>query len=332
MTQRNRRFGSACAAGDLIKAKHIGVSQDRLYAHVADLIFDVDLAFSQLESALSIEPPQLANNHIVDAGVDGLMKTMEALDEAGVTYVGAYRAEDASKQVVMTSLGDLRIGWVSHTFSLNGKTLPSDRRWSVDVTPFHVDSDPDTSRIQRQIEPAKSAGCDLVVVALHFGMEWETYPQPTQVAWAHTFADCGADLIIGTHPHVIQPVEIYRPPSDPDRAVPILYSLGSLTTAMASPYAVLSCVANITFAEGVLRGRTRTMLTGLVMTPVVYMAEDDEDDGRRNAALYRLSDLNRSDCVLDDETRAYVESINAFADGVLGPDWRSDIDEAVCCA
>lgn len=345
------------AVGDLMKGKHLEVSKDRLYEHVDDLIFGADCSFAQLESTLSPKPPvdfvealktggtpqinltpeefqtliqhkskkydvlQFANNHIMDCGVEGVEKNIEELNKAGIPYVGVYAGEEASKQVTTTMLDGIKIGWVSHTFSVNGKPVPEDKSWIVNITPFHVVANPDTSRIKQQITAAKAAGCDLVIAALHFGMEWEMYPQPQQLAWAHKFAEVGADLVIGTHPHVIQPAEIYHPESDPDKSVPMLYSLGNFTGAMACPYTALSTVANLSIAKGRLNGVERTMITGLQLTPVVCMAEEDEG-GKLNAAVYPLTDLNKRD--LDPKAHEYVRKVNKYADIVLGRSWRTE--------
>jgi len=129
----------------------------------------------------------------------------------------------------------------------------------------------------------------------------------------------GADAIIAHHPHVIQPIEIYRPRNDPDKQVPILYSLGNLTPFAAPPYAVMSLVANLRISTGKLNGEKRTMVTGLGITPVACVAEQG-DDGSMYAALVPLAHLEKTKLVR--ATRDYVNSIVKYADLVLGPDWR----------
>ena len=114
--------------------------------------------------------------------------------------------------------------------------------------------------------------------------------EPQAAGYAHKLAELGADAIIAQHPHVIQPIEIYRPQSDPDKQVPILYSLGNLTPFAAPPYTVLSLVANLRISTGKLNGEKRTMVTGLEITPVACLAEQD-DDGSMNAALVPLAEL-----------------------------------------
>lgn len=339
------------AVGDLMFAKHIEESRDRLYEPVRDLIFGADCAFANLESTLTSEEPKefgvtgkgdtpyinitpnqydslvkhkgrqfdivhLANNHILDCGEEGVATTLEQLRRDNIEFAGVYETLADSRAVKTTRVGGIKIGWVAHTFSVNFKPLPENKPWICDITPFHVEPDPDTSRIERQIARAREAGCDLVVLSLHWGLEHEFYPHPDQLQWAHRFADAGADAIIGHHPHVIQFPEIYRPQGQPEKRVPILYSLGNLTPAYSAPFTVLSLVANLRIARGSLFGEPCTRITGLDLTPVVFMGAKDESGDF--ASIVPLDVLLRSE--LDSATGAYVEEIREYADFVLGPD------------
>ena len=341
------------AVGDLMFAKDVEASRDRMYGPVEALIFRADFPYANLESTLTsgevkefavaekgetpyinITPSQysalvkhkgsqfdivqLANNHILDCGDEGVATTIEHLARDGIEFAGVYTSEEDSRAVKYVQLGDLKIGWVAHTWSVNFKAVPEDKPWVCDITPFHLEKDPDTTRIEQQIAQARAAGCDLVIVALHWGLEHEFYPHPDQLAWARRFAEAGADAIIGHHPHVIQYSEMYRLQRDPDITVPILYSLGNLTPAYSAPATVLSLVANLRIANGRLRGKSRTLISGLELTPVVFLSE--REDSQDFASIVPLARLNH--CPLDTETRAYVDEINEIADLVLGENWR----------
>jgi poly-gamma-glutamate capsule biosynthesis protein CapA/YwtB (metallophosphatase superfamily) len=342
------------ASGDLMRSKYLAESRDRFYDRVADLIFGADCAIANFESSIAPGVPngrdviessgtlqigltmpeyetlkqhkgrkfdvlQLANNHVMDNGEEGIMLNMNTLTKDGIDYIGTYKTEEASKQVKTTKMGDVTIGWVCHTFWVNNKPLPPDKPWIVDITLFDLVENLDTLRIGAQIKAARAAGCDLVLLVLHWGAEWEFYPNPKQLGCAHKLTELGADAIIAQHPHVIQPIEIYRPHSDPDKQVPILYSLGNLTPIAAPPYTVVSLVANLRVSAGKLNGEKRTMVTGLEITPVACVAEQD-DDGSMHAALVPLADLEKMN--LERGTRDYVNSIMKYADLVLGTDWR----------
>lgn len=340
------------ASGDLMCTKGLDGAKDRFYEEVADRVFDVDIAFANLESTLTTgaiapttftadETPsinltpaqyeavvshrgrhfdvlQLSNNHILDCGEEGIRTTLARLDADGIQQVGVNPAEaDAAKPRIL-ELAGLRIGWIAHTFSVNFKPFPEGKRWIVNMTPMHLVPDADVSGIEAEIRACREAGCDLVFVSLHWGLEFEFYPHPDQLGWAHRFADAGADAVFGHHPHVPQPVEIYRPSADPARAVPILYSLGNLTSVVSHPSNVVSLVARLRLGTGTLGGQRRTLVTGLELTPVVLLSEGEGTD-----SIVKLvpaaSLLHRP---LDEETRRYVAEVSAYTDLVLGTGWR----------
>jgi poly-gamma-glutamate capsule biosynthesis protein CapA/YwtB (metallophosphatase superfamily) len=340
------------ASGDLMCTPGLDHAKDRLFLEVEELVFGADIAYANLESTLTTgeihptefsagSPPMinltpeqyetltshrgqrfdvlhLANNHILDCGEEGILTTLARLDQDGIAQVGVNRAEDDARHPQIIELAGLRIGWVAHTFSVNFKPFPPDKPWIVNMTPFHLVPDPDTGPIERQIKACRNAQCDLVVVALHWGLEFELYPAPQQIEWARRFAEAGADLVIGHHPHVAQPIEIYRPKNDPDRAVPILYSIGNLSTLMSHPAMVLSLVARIRIAQGQYRGRHETRVAGVDLTPVALVAEDGRtDDVARLVPLAKLARSTRSGPM-----GAYVDEVVRYADIIVGADWR----------
>ena len=343
------------ASGDLMCTPGLDGAKDRLFQSVDELIFGADISYANLESTLTTEevapteftaestpkinltPSQyetvvshknrrfdvvhLANNHILDCGEEGIQTTLARLHLDGIAQVGVNPTEDDARRPRITEIAGLKIGWVAHTFSVNFKPFPGDKPWIVNMTPFHLEPDPDISLIERQILACRDAGCEIVIVALHWGLEFELFPHPQQVCWAHRFADLGADLVIGHHPHVPQPVEIYRPANDPDRAVPILYSLGNLSTLLSHPAMALSLVARIGFAKGMYRGRPTARIASLELVPVALVAE--ETGGREITRLVPLRELDSDVC--EGPMRVYIDEMASYAGIVLGDDWRADV-------
>lgn len=341
------------AVGDLMPTVHVEASRDRLYRDIEDLVFGADCAFANLECTIApadlrdigdfaaggtpilnvtraqyealthhrtghFDVLQLANNHVLDAGAAGVRETLTALNKDAIAHIGVYESEDAARCPQITEIGGLRIGWVAHTYCVNGKPLPEGKPWLVDMTPFHVERAPDLSRILRQIQDARRAGCDIVLVCLHWGPEWEFYPLPIQLDWAHAIAEAGADAIVGTHPHVIQPVEIYRPEATPWKSVPILYSLGNLTPSMGAAYTALSLVANLIIGESRAGSAPKTVITELELTPIAFMGE--EEKGITYSECVPLRDASRAQS--EKVTRRYLDSMIRYADLVIGTDWR----------
>lgn len=160
-----------------------------------------------------------ANNHCLDTGVEGLTSTIQAIKKHGIDYVGT--SESSYRPYVIKEVNGIKIGVLSYTEILNGNDYLLDSKEKEEMvntlTPRQVKTD---------IEELKKKEVDLIVVYPHWGDEYSSYPREDQIKLAHDMVDWGADLVIGNHPHVIQPKEVYE--SKDGRTGLIYYSLGNL--------------------------------------------------------------------------------------------------------
>lgn len=229
------------AVGDVLLCRGVGKQIDR---HGADWLFDntrgvlkgADLAFCNLECPLSkrgvarkrrflfradpalapklrcngISVVSLANNHTLDYGRDAMLDTVEAVRGAGMTPVGAgVDRADASRLRIVTRRG-LRVGFLAYCdLASYGTVMLPDRPTIACV---------DSASLPGEIKAAK-AKCDVLVVSFHWGVEYMKLPTERQKTLARLCIDNGADLVLGHHPHVLQPVETYK-------GRPIAYSMG----------------------------------------------------------------------------------------------------------
>ncbi|MGY1723776.1 CapA family protein [Blastococcus sp. SYSU DS0533] len=144
-----------------------------------------------------------ASNHSLDAGFDGLTRTVDALEEAGIAVTGTYRSEAESTEPTVVDVDGVRVGHVAATFSLDGVPLPPGREWSVDVAAV-----PDVTGVLAGAVRARAAGADVVVASLHCCQEHDHDPTAAQEAAARTLlASPDVDLLLGHHAHVVQPFE-----------------------------------------------------------------------------------------------------------------------------
>lgn len=135
-------------------------------------------------------------NHTMDYGVKGLKTTSIILQKYSLEQIGAYLTEQESKNIYVYQKNNLKIAFLSYTYGMND--IPVPYPWMVNFI--------DTVKIKKDISEAKKIS-DFVVVALHFGTEYERYPNNEQKKIVHAITLAGADMIIGSHPHVIQPVD-----------------------------------------------------------------------------------------------------------------------------
>lgn len=157
-----------------------------------------------LFSALSV-----ANNHLLDMGEDGLRRTIEFLKSRGIKYSGATFANN--KKYSILSKNSFKIGFYAAGWGLNNPALLNNSSFEYElikgVAPLNKEAIALNS-IKEVIKEMKAEGVDAVILLLHWGFEYELYPDQSIIEAARELAIAGADFIIGSHPHVIQPSEI----------------------------------------------------------------------------------------------------------------------------
>jgi Bacterial capsule synthesis protein PGA_cap len=173
-----------------------------------------------------IDVVSLGNNHTMDGGVSGLKQTTSLLDSYHIQRCGAgVNWTDATKPTVVVAPDGTRVAFISYLsfLSLGGLracTPATAKTAGVAALTLGGKSGPaELERLKKVVSRAKEKA-DMVVVALHWGIEKQPYPAPFQVSLGRLFVDAGADVVLGAHPHVLQPGELYK-------GKPIIYSLGN---------------------------------------------------------------------------------------------------------
>ncbi|QGR00211.1 CapA family protein [Paenibacillus psychroresistens] len=160
------------------------------------------LALPALKEA-GLDLVNLANNHIMDYGSEGMLDTMDHLDNVGIKRVGAgHDAKEAFESVIIEKNG-MKIAFLGFS-----RVVP-EASWKAGVKHPGVADTYDYRAPVLAIEKAR-AEADLVVVITHWGVERTDTPVAYQTELAHLFIDAGADLVVGGHPHVLQGVEAYK--------------------------------------------------------------------------------------------------------------------------
>lgn len=245
---------SIAVTGDVMFARNMPnvLSLDSSpFSGVSDVISNVDLLITNFENAattsgdalkgdvpLKCDPSyvpllkannntvaSLANNHAYDYGETGMKDTISYLKEAGITPMGAGETEEEAHQAVTQDINGRKITILNYMDSNNFA------EYSYDVMPYANGSHPgysayDSADAQKQI--AENNDSDLIIAYLHFGNEYSNSPNEDQIRIAHELIDYGADVVIASHPHVTQGIEMYD-------GKPIFYSLGNFIFDQSNP-------------------------------------------------------------------------------------------------
>lgn len=159
-----------------------------------------------------------ANNHALDTDEEGVQTTIEAIKKAGLDFVGT-KAKDSDK-ILYKEINGIKVAILAYTYGANGKEDLLNVRDEVSSLNYLNEEN-----VKSDIEEAKKNSADFIIVYPHWGIEYESYPTDETIKLAHEMVEWGADLVIGNHPHVVQPVEVYK--SEDGREGIIAYALGN---------------------------------------------------------------------------------------------------------
>lgn len=164
-----------------------------------------------------------ANNHTLDCRDKGLKHTIAALDSLGVHHVGTYVDAGERERSIpfIKEIKGFKIGFLNYTYGTNGISVKGD------VVVDYIDRE----RMAADVRATRENGAELIVVAMHWGDEYVLLPVGSQRKLADYLVSLGVDMIIGGHPHVVQPFEMRQNPLT-GRNVLVTYSLGNFISNM----------------------------------------------------------------------------------------------------
>lgn len=178
-----------------------------------------------------------ANNHSLDQGEKGVQRTIEQLLLNNLNYVGTFSSQRDRDSIRVFNLNGITVAVLSYTYGTNGIPKPKGKDYIVNLIEHDL--------INRDISDARKTGCDIVIVSYHFGEEYKRFPNQYQIEVVNQTIKSGADIIIGSHPHVIQPVDYYKTQNAKLDSGFIAYSLGNFISNQRWRYSDAGVILNI---------------------------------------------------------------------------------------
>jgi poly-gamma-glutamate capsule biosynthesis protein CapA/YwtB (metallophosphatase superfamily) len=175
-----------------------------------------------------------ANNHCLDGGESGAIYTLDGLDKYGFLHTGTARSYEERNRVLILEKNDIRVAILAYTYGTNSreKFALSDR---LSCT---VNFSNDKYSLINDIQSAKNAGVHKIILCMHWGTENQRTPGKEQKAMADELFSMGVDIILGSHPHVLQPIERKKITTEDgeEKEVLLVYSLGNFISNQQSKY------------------------------------------------------------------------------------------------
>lgn len=182
----------------------------------------------------------MANNHTLDKGERGILSATEYLNSIGLPHVGSFLNEEDRQKLRIIDKNGIKLAFLSYSYGTNGIPVPEGKDFLVNLINRDI--------MKEEIHRAKKEA-DVVVMSIHWGNEYQRIPTNDQKDLAQFLANEGVDIIFGSHPHVLQPMEWI--PTDDGRKVFVIYSLGNFISGQMRDYKDIGGMATVEITKEV---------------------------------------------------------------------------------
>jgi poly-gamma-glutamate capsule biosynthesis protein CapA/YwtB (metallophosphatase superfamily) len=206
-----------------------------------------------------------ANNHSLDKGEKGIHSESAYLDQIGLPHVGSFiNAADRQKLRLIDKNG-IKLAFLAYTYGTNGIPLPKGKDYLVNLINKDV--------MKAEIARAKTQA-DVVVMSLHWGNEYQRIPTNAQRELAQFLANEGVDIILGSHPHVLQPMEWIK--TKDGRKSFVIYSLGNFISGQHGNYRDIGGLATIDINKQITEKGSKVALSNPTFTPTYVTSQKNK--------------------------------------------------------
>ncbi len=231
---------------------------------------------------LGVDILTTANNHCMDKGYSGLKSTLDFLDRFGISHTGTSRSEEEQNTILIKDVNGIKIAFLSFTYGTNGITIPSDKKYAVNL----INKD----LIKKQINLAKKENVDLIAVSMHWGIEYQLKQNKNQKDLADFLFKNGVDLILGSHPHVLEPMEKRTITLDDGTKKDgfVIYSLGNFMSGQIYANTKSTVILDIQITKS---SDNKISIDNIDYTPLYLY---DKGANSKSRTRYTLMDIEKS--------------------------------------
>lgn len=169
-----------------------------------------------------------ANNHTLDQGESGVVSTIENLKKEKIGYTGAFLSQSDRDSIRIFTINEIKVALLAYSYGTNGSVIPKGKSYLINLINLEL--------IRKDISKARESGAEIVLVNFHFGNEYQRLPSDFQKEVVKKTVEFGADIITGSHPHVIQPIEFFKTNNAMIDTGVVAYSLGNFISNQRNRY------------------------------------------------------------------------------------------------
>lgn len=230
---------------------------------------------------VGVDVVNMANNHTLDRGEQAIMNATSYWNQLGITYVGSATSKEEAEQIKTITKNNIVFSFLGYTYGTNGLVVPTGKEYLVNYI--------DEEKMKSDIERAKMIS-DVVVVNLHMGTEYERNFNEKQDQMAQRLADFGADIVIGHHPHVLQPAKWYE--GENGNKTFVIHSLGNFLSSQDKLYTRIGAFIQLDVKKTIVYDMTDNPITSIeVLNPQLLPTYVKSHNWRNYVIhpLYRLT-------------------------------------------
>lgn len=245
-----------------------GTEKGRQYAGYPT--FNTPDAYAEALADAGFDHLFMANNHAWDGRSTGLKRTLEVLNDYRLTGIGAYTTPTEKAEVKPFDIKGIKFSVLAYTQHSNGK-VPERLRYMLNFI--------DTAQIRKDIEQQRAKGAELIIVNFHFGEEYKRTPNDYQLEIVRQAINYGADIIVGEHPHVLQPIQLYKTSSEAtlDTGV-VAFSMGNFYSHQMGTYTNSGIILNIKLKKDKTTGKIQLSHHFAIPTFIAQYQENEQTE------------------------------------------------------
>lgn len=169
-----------------------------------------------------------ANNHSFDRGEKGVLKTIDELIKRDINYVGTFTSQNDRDSIRVIDINGIKTAILAYSYGTNGNPIPKGKDYLINLIDFNM--------IDKDIRTARNKNAELVIVHYHFGDEYIREPVKSQKDAVNKAIEFGADIVIGGHPHVLQPADFFKTNNGKLDTGFVAYSMGNFISNQRDRY------------------------------------------------------------------------------------------------
>ncbi len=185
-----------------------------------------------------------ANNHALDQGWEGVKRTIDVINENKIHRTGTFTSQKDQDSIRIFQINSIKIAILAYSENTNGVFIPKGKNFIINLI--------DEEKVKQDIIQAKNKNVDLILVHLHYGSEYNREPSDYQKDVVQKIIEAGADIIIGGHPHVIQPFDFFKTNDSKIDSGFVAYSLGNFISNQRWRYSDAGVILNIQISKNIL--------------------------------------------------------------------------------